>query len=109
MLSGCNGELAPSAPTPFSAPAAATAPSPSTVSLTVRVLTRGSEQPLPDATVLQNNQIIGQTDRDGLARAQVPVGVEIDIDVRAAGFIGIGASGTVRTEERWTFYLEREQ
>lgn len=74
----------------------------------MRVLTRGSEQPLPEATVLQNNDVVGETNLDGLVMAQVPVGVEFHIDVKAAGYLSSGASGTVRSEERWTFYLERE-
>ena len=50
---------------------------------------------------------VGQTDADGIVHAEVPVGVEFAIDVTAPGFLGSGASATVSSHERWTFYLER--
>jgi hypothetical protein len=78
------------------------------VSLTVRVLVRGTEEPVPHATVFRNNAAVGQTDSGGVLRADVPLGVEFSIDVTAPGFIGWGASATVTSQERWTFYLERE-
>jgi hypothetical protein len=106
-LTGCTSTISPTAPTTVTNSAPATAPA-STIALTIRVLTRGTELPLADVTVLEGNRVVATTDRDGLARAQVPAGVEINIDVRANGFVGFGASGTVTTEERWTFYLEPE-
>jgi hypothetical protein len=58
--------------------------------------------------VFRNNAAVGQTGSDGVLRADVPLGVEFSIDVTAPGFIGSGASATVTSHERWTFYLERE-
>jgi hypothetical protein len=107
VLSGCNSIVAPDAP---AAPNANTAPAipASTIGLTVRVLVRGSEDPVPAATVFRNNAAVGQTDGSGILHAQVPLGVEFSIDVAAPGFVGCGASATVTTQERWTFYLERQ-
>jgi hypothetical protein len=107
VFSGCERLAAPTAATPVAATAAPAAPAP-TVALTVRVLVRGSEEPVPDATVFRNNAAVGQTDSGGVLRAEVPLGVEFSIHVTAAGFIGWGASATVSSQERWTFYLERE-
>ena len=105
ILSGCEVIPAPGAPSP-AAPAAATAPA-STIGLTIRVLARGSEEPVTAATVFRDRIAVGQTDADGIAHAEVPVGVEFSIDVTAPGFLGSGASATVNGHERWTFYLER--
>jgi hypothetical protein len=104
ILSGCERLVTPAGPTTV---ASAAAPAP-TVALTVRVLVRGSEEPVPHATVFRNNSAVGQTDIGGLLRAEVPLGVEFSIHVSAPGFIGWGASATVTSQERWTFYLERE-
>jgi hypothetical protein len=108
VLSGCevtrstNGPTAPSAATTVpSTPAA-------TIGLTVRVLVRGSEEPVAAATVFRNNASVGQTNSDGVLRAEVPIGVLFSIDVTAPGFFASGASATVTSQERWTFYLERE-
>jgi hypothetical protein len=108
VLSGCevirsaNGPTAPTA-------TSTVAPSPAaTIGLTVRVLVRSSEEPVAAATVFRNNAAVGQTDSDGVLYADVPLGVEFSIDVTAPGFIGSGASATVTSRERWTFYLERE-
>ena len=97
----CAGARTPAAPTM----AAAITPSAST-DLTVRVLTRGSELPIAGATVFQGTSAVGTTDGIGELRTNVPVDVEFHISVDAPGFVGLGASGTVRSEERWTFYLE---
>jgi hypothetical protein len=106
LFSGCERLPAPTAATPVAATAAPSPPP--TVALTVRVLVRGSEEPVPKATVFRNNATVGQTDSGGVLRAEVPLGVEFSIHVTAAGFIGWGASATVSSQERWTFYLERE-
>jgi hypothetical protein len=106
VLSGCEVFKSSTSPT---APAAAVS-SPSrpfvTIILTVRVLTRGSEQPVQAATVFRNSAAVGQTDADGMLRAEVLVGVEVSIDVSAPGFVGYGATATVTGPEQWTFYLE---
>jgi len=100
VLSGCEVMHSSTAPT---TPKAAQP----TTELTVRVLTRGSEEPVAAATVFRNQIAVGETDAEGIVRAQVPLGVEFTIDVTAPGFIGSGASATVNGQERWTFYLER--
>lgn len=100
----CVGTSPPTAPTPL----AAQSPR-SSAALTVRVLTRTTEQPITGATVFQNRDAVGLTDGGGELRTNVPVGVEFAIDVSAPGFVGFGAAGTVNGEERWTFYLEPGQ
>ena len=107
-LSGCEAMRSTNGPTAPTATSTA-APSPTaTIGLTVRVLVRSSEEPVAAATVFRNNAAVGQTGSDGVLRADVPLGVEFSIDVTAPGFIGSGASATVTSHERWTFYLERE-
>jgi hypothetical protein len=110
LLSGCQAIAAPNAPTPTATSTTpAVPPGPiATIGLTVRVVVRGSEEPVPLATVFRNNAAVGQTDSDGVLQAEVPFGVEFSIDVTAAGFVGSGASATVTSRERWTFYLERQ-
>jgi hypothetical protein len=107
VLSGCRPIVAPTAPDASTTTAVGPASPVATIGLTVRVLVRGSEEPVPFATVFQNNAAVGQTNPDGILQAHVPIGVEFSIDVTAPGFFGCGASATVTTQERWTFYLER--
>jgi hypothetical protein len=93
------------------APSVATASTPTaSVALTIRVLTRGSEQPIVTATAVVNGPmgtITGVTDPTGQVVLAVPTTQSIDVNVAARGFIGFGASGTLMTPERWTFYLEQ--
>jgi hypothetical protein len=108
LLSGCEAMRSTNGPTaPTATPTAAPSPT-ATIGLTVRVLVRSSEEPVAAATVFRNNAAVGQTDSEGVLHADVPLGVEFSIDVTAPGFIGSGASATVTSHERWTFYLERE-
>jgi hypothetical protein len=106
VLSGCERITTPTVASALTSPSPAVPAS--TIALTVRVLTRGSEEPVPHATVFRNDAAVGQTDTGGFLRAEVPLGVEFSIHVTAPGFIGWGASATVTSQERWTFYLERE-
>lgn len=76
--------------------------------LTVRVLTRTTELPIAGATVFDGENPVGMTGDGGELQTKVPLGVEFHIRVAAAGFVGLGAFGTVNGEERWTFYLEHE-
>jgi hypothetical protein len=101
LSTACAGSPSPVAPT---TPVAIT-PSAS-VNLTVRVLTRGTEVPITGARVFQNSAAVGTTNAGGELRTNVPVDVEFQIDVTAPGYVGFGVTGTVRGEERWTFYLE---
>jgi hypothetical protein len=107
ILSGCSAIVAPTAPSASTTTAAVPASPVTTIGLTVRVLVRGSEEPVPFATVFRDNAAVGQTNTDGILQAQVPRGIEFSIDVTAPGFVGCGASASVTTLERWTFYLER--
>jgi hypothetical protein len=108
LLAGCEAMRSTNGPTtPTSTPTVAPSPAP-TIGLTVRVLVRSSEEPVAAATVFRNNAAVGQTGSDGVLYADVPLGVEFSIDVTAPGFLGSGASATVTSHERWTFYLERE-
>jgi hypothetical protein len=101
LWTACVGRSAPAAP----AAPLAVSPSAST-DLTVRVLTRGTEQPITGASVFQNSTAVGRTNTGGELRTNVPVDVEFHIDVSAPGFVGFGVTGTVKGSERWTFYLE---
>jgi hypothetical protein len=107
VLSGCEA-MPPTGPTAPAATRTVPASPTVTIGLTVRVLTRSSEEPVAAATVFRNNTAVGQTDTAGVLHAEVPLGVEFSIDITAPGFIGSGASATVNSQERWTFYLERE-
>lgn len=78
------------------------------IALTVVVLTRGSESPVPGAAVRKDGQVIGKTSLDGSLQTTVPMGTEFHIVVDAPGFFGDGAWGSVASAERWTFYLERQ-
>lgn len=97
----CTDAHAPNAPThvvPVSSSAS--------VGLTVRVLRRGSEVPIAAARVFQDDTAVGTTDGTGELRTYVPLDIEFHINVSAPGYVGFGATGSVRSEERWTFYLE---
>ena len=64
--------------------------------------------PLSEVLVLRDDDVVGRTDGTGMVQANVPVGVEFQIGVKATGFKSAGAAGTVMSQERWTFYLERQ-
>jgi hypothetical protein len=75
------------------------------VTLTVRVLARSTEVPLPGAVV----QLGGQADRadaGGVCEFTLTPGTMADVDVSAAGYKPMGASAVLQSNERWTFYLE---
>jgi hypothetical protein len=101
---GCTGTRAPNAPTP-----AIPVSSSESVGLTVRVLTRGTEAPIAAARVFQDDTAVGTTNGSGELRTNVPVDIDFHITVSAPGYVGLGATGSVRSEERWTFYLESSQ
>src|SRR5437763_16050804 len=84
ILSGCEMIHSPGAPT-ASAPAATSTTA--TIRLTVRVLVRGSEEPVTAATVFRDQVRVGQTDGEGVLHAEVPLGVEFAIDITAPGFM----------------------
>jgi hypothetical protein len=62
--------------------------------------------PIAAARVFQDDAVVGTTNGSGELRTNVPMDIEFHIDVSAPGYVGFGATGSVRSEERWTFYLE---
>jgi hypothetical protein len=76
----------------------------STVTLTVSVQIRTAARPIPDAVVRHDGHI-AYTNASGEATLLVPRGQETTVDVSAAGYESLGASGVVANDERWTFYL----
>lgn len=100
----CTGTHAPNAPT-----RAVPVSSSESVGLTVRVLMRGSEAPIAAASVFQDDTAVGTTNGSGELRTNVPMDIEFHINVSAPGYVSLGATGSVRSEERWTFYLESIQ
>lgn len=100
----CADTRAPNAPT-----RALPVSSSESVGLTVRVLMRGSEAPIAAASVFQDDAAVGTTNGSGELRTNVPIDIEFHINVSAPGYVALGATGSVRSEERWTFYLESVQ
>lgn len=96
-------------PTPSPAPVA----TPQTGALTVRVLTRTTEQAIAGATVQSARSTgttrsagsSGTTDALGVCILSFALGEEVDVSVSAAGYETMGASGVLGSNERWTFYL----
>jgi hypothetical protein len=80
---------------------------PSTAKLTVAVQIRTAARPIQDAAVRHDGQI-SYTDASGEATLLVPRGQETIVDVSAAGYESLGASGVLANDERWTFYLAPE-
>lgn len=72
--------------------------------LTVRVLARGSEQPIAGAQV-RTPTYRTTTGADGLCALTVARGEEMEVSVSAPGYQPMGASGVLGGDERWTFYL----
>jgi hypothetical protein len=93
----------PTAPT-SPAPTPANGGSAATATLTVRVLARQSELPIPGAHILTGSAQ-GSTDASGLCLLSIPTGAEVDVEVSADGYQPMGATGTLGNDERWTFYL----
>jgi hypothetical protein len=83
---------------------AASPPATSAGTLTIRVLARTTEIPIKGALV-QYGAESWLTDASGQLAITVPVGVEIAIDVAAAGYEPMGAAAVLGSDERWTFYL----
>lgn len=83
---------------------AAPAPATSAGTLTIRVLARTTELPINGA-VVQYGAESWLTNASGELAITVPVGVEIAIDVTAAGYEPMGAAAVLGSNERWTFYL----
>jgi hypothetical protein len=92
--------MAPSVP--------ASAPGPSievpAATLTVRVLARNSQLPIAGAQIATPT-LTASTDVDGMCSFTVHAGEAVDVDVSAAGYESMGASGVLGSSERWTFYL----
>ncbi len=77
---------------------------PQNSALTVRVLSRDSEQPIAGAAV-QSATTSATTDALGVCTLSVVVGEELEVNVSASGYEPMGASGLLGPNERWTFYL----
>lgn len=74
--------------------------------LTVRVLARTSEIPLPETTVRHDGQFAGWTDAQGILLLTITPDQETTIRVDHVGYDPMEASASPGLEERWTFYLE---
>jgi hypothetical protein len=77
----------------------------SQIILTVRVFTRTSEAPIEGAVVTTRDRL-GRTDAAGTCVFSMPSGQMVDVDVSAPGYLPMGASAIVASDEHWTFYLE---
>ena len=101
VLSVACAQSSPSAPsgTPQSA-----LPVDPGITLTVRVLQRTTELPIPGARV-ETSLGTGSTDASGLFVLVAVAGRTTDVDVSAPGYESMGASGVLADSERWTFYL----
>ena len=99
---GCAGQ-SPLAPTETTE-AAPTGAISAAGTLTIRVLSRASEQPIAGATIVTPTARIA-TDATGVGTLVVTPGQEVDVSVSAAGYDTMGASAVVGAAERWTFYL----
>jgi len=102
MATGCATQ-SPLAPTETTTPAATGAIS-AVGTLTIRVLSRASEQPIAGAAIVTESVRIA-TDATGVGTLVVTPGEEVDVQVSAAGYDTMGASAVVGAAERWTFYL----
>ncbi|MQA28724.1 MAG: hypothetical protein GEU82_02635 [Luteitalea sp.] len=91
------------APSPVVSPGSATLG----VMLTVRVLERSSEAPIPGAAVSYHGRDT-LTDAAGQAVVPVKAGEETAIAVSARTYESMEASAVVSNSERWTFYLARQ-
>jgi hypothetical protein len=99
---GCAGQ---SISGPTSVSAATLAPTPaSSGTLTIRVLSRSSGEPISGAAIAAAT-MQGATDASGLWALPVTPGQEMDVQVSARGYESMGASAVVGSNERWTFYL----
>jgi hypothetical protein len=101
VTGACSSSL--TAPSPSVSPGSATIG----VMLTVRVLERTSETPIPGALVSYNGHDT-LTDAAGQAIVPVKAGEETAIAVSAQAYESMGASGILSNSERWTFYLARQ-
>jgi hypothetical protein len=99
-LSGCSSTSTPISPSP---------PKPNDyIGLTVKVLEYSTYKPIIGAEVMVNGiRASSLTDNAGAVRVKVPLGVWIDVDVFAKGYVSDDAGGIVRSEEVWTFWLSR--
>ncbi len=101
---GCASPSSPSLVRPTGA-GAGDAPASHMVTLTVRVVARAVETPLPGAVVRTDDGTV-QADANGTCQLAVRSGATANVDVSAAGYVPLGASGVLASDERWTFYLE---
>jgi hypothetical protein len=85
----------------------AVVPQPSGHTLVIRVYTRSSQSPIGGALV-EHELDDHYTNPSGEARLTVAAGEETTIAVSAPEFHTMQASGTLNSDEQWTFYLEAD-
>jgi hypothetical protein len=90
----------------ITAPSAAV-PESSGHTLVIRVYSRGSQSPIAGALV-EHELDDHYTNPSGEARLMVAAGEETTIAVSAPEFHMMQASGTLNSNEQWTFYLEAD-
>lgn len=110
LLSGACAAQSAVGPSPVTPEPAPTLPAPpvNQDQLTVRVLNRDSEVPIPGAVVHAAETHI-LTDASGTAIVPVVAGTELEVNVSAAGYQSMVAGGVLGPRERWTFYLQAVQ
>lgn len=106
LLSAC--AQSPTGPTAVTEPLPVVETSPATTVidgvLTIRVLERGTEEPIASALVVGSDDR-ATTDASGSCTLHVVQGTEYEVNVSAPGYQPMGASAILTNNERWTFYL----
>jgi hypothetical protein len=86
----------------------AVVPASSGHTLVIRVYMRSSQTPISGALV-EHELDDHYTNPSGEARLTVAAGEETTIAVSAPRFHAMQASGTLNSDEQWTFYLEADR
>ena len=103
LVTACASPTGPSTTPVSSATPQPTATAP--VTLTVRVLRRSVETPLEGAVVHVASEAV-RADASGICQFSLLPGQLASVEVSAAGFLPLSASGVLHNDERWTFWLE---
>ncbi len=108
LVTACASPTAPTSPaSSVVVTVPESAPSADTVTLTVRVFQRGTQTPVAGATV-HLDQRTAQADAYGTCEFTMNSGGLANVEVSASGFSPLTVSGILRSNERWTFYLEQQ-
>lgn len=107
LTTACASPVSPTTAIPSRPEASNPAPVPTSapVVLTVRVLRRSVETPLPGATVMLGVHA-AQVNAEGVCQFSLDAGATAEVEVTAPGFQPLGAIGVLNNDQRWTFYLE---